>query len=133
MDYEKITDDYYELALDEQGAPRFTRDNLKLIRTFLTYDSNYNSVEDETHPNYRSTYGGMLKKLGYDFFNFKTIEDYETEEEYMKNEPLYLVIESIDRMNSTHLASEGPKGGNGGRINTAKGIYNIADFKERLL
>ncbi len=132
MDYEKITDDYYKLTVDEKGAPEFTRDNLKLIRTFLKYDSNYNSVEDETHPNYSSTYGGILKKYGEAFFHFKTIEDYENEEEYMKNDPLYLVIESIDKMNSTHLASEGPKGGNKGRINTAKDIYGIENFKQKL-
>lgn len=132
MYYEKITDDYYKLMLDENKAPEFTQDNLKLIKTFLVYDSNYNSVEYEEHPNYNSTYGGLLKMHGADFFNFKTVEDYENEEEYMKNDPLYLVIESIDKMNSTHLASEGPKGGNRGRINTAKGIYGIENFKQRL-
>ena len=132
MDYEKIKDDYYELTVDEKGAPEFTCDNLKLIRTFLKYDSNYNSVEDEAHPNYYSTYGGMLKTHGDNFFNFKTIEDYANEEEYTKNDPLYLVIESIDKMNSTHLASEGPKGGNRGRIETAKKVYSIENFKKRL-
>ncbi len=132
MNYEKVTEDVFKLETDEYGAPKFTQGNFKLINTFLKYDSNYNSAEDSQVFLFAKTYGGILSKLKQEFFNFKTIEDYGSEEEYMKKDPLYIVIESIDKMNSTHLASQGQKGGNRGRIETAKGVYNLENFKERL-
>lgn len=132
MNYATVTKDIYELKTDENGAPLFTQANFKLINTFLRYDSNYNGVEDSENLIFTTTYGGILLKEKESFFNFKTIEDYEHEQEYIKKDSLYLVIESIDRMNSTHLASEGQKGGNRGRIKTAKGVYGIQNFRERL-
>ena len=132
MNYEKVTEDFYKLETNEDDAPRFTQNNFKLINTFLKYDSNYNGVEDDTSTVFNKTYGGILTKEKENFFNFKKVENYTTEDEYIKNDSLYLVIESIDRMNSTHLASEGQKGGNRGRIKTAQGVYNIKNFRERL-
>ena len=132
MNLIEISKDYYRLALDQYGAPAFDIENFKLIYTFLQYDSNYSSVENEKHPQYQYTYAAILKHHRQSFFLFKKIEDYTDVEKYMKNDPLYRVIESIDRMNSTHLASEGPKGGNKGRLKTAKFVYSIKNFKERL-
>ena len=132
MKYENVTKEIYELKTNKDGAPLFSQDNFKLINTFLRYDSNYNGVEDATNLVFAKTYGGILTREKENFFNFKKIEDYVSEEEYMKNDSLYLVIESIDKMNSTHLASEGPKGGNKGRIKTAQGVYDIKNFRERL-
>ena len=132
MNYEKVTEDFYKLETNDDGAPKFTQNNFKLINTFLKYDSNYSGVEDDSSLVFAKTYRGILTKEKENFFNFKKVEDYKDEEDYMQNDSLYLVIESIDRFNSTHLASEGPKGGNKGRINTAKGIYNLKNFKERL-
>ncbi len=132
MNYEKVTEDFYKLQTNKDGAPLFTQENFKLINTFLRYDSNYNGVEDNANLVFDKTYGGILTKEKEHFFKFKKLEDYVNEEEYMQNDSLYLVIESIDKMNSTHLASEGPKGGNKGRIKTAQGVYNIENFRERL-
>ena len=132
MSYEKVTKEIYELKTNSDGAPLFTQANFKLINTFLKYDSNYNSVEDNENFVFNKTYGGILTKEKDNFFNFKKVEDYESEEDYIKNDSLYLVIESIDKLNSTHLASEGPTGGNKGRLKTAKGIYSIKNFRERL-
>ncbi len=116
--YKKLTTKTYELKMRD-GAPLFTQKNFKLINTFLRYDSNYNSVEDINASSFNDTYGGILLKYKEKFFEFKKIEDYSSEEEYVEKDILYLVIKSIDNMNSTHLSSQGQKGGNRGRIETA--------------
>lgn len=132
MNFEKVTKESYALELTD-GAPKFTQENFKLINTFLKNDSNYNSVEDFSNIDFNNTYGGILMREKENFFNFKKIEDYPGgEEEYVAKDPLYLVISSIDKLNSTHLASQGQKGGNRGRIETAKKVYLIPNFRERL-
>jgi len=126
------TKDFLSFDLDENGAPLFTQNNIKLINTFLKYDSKYSSAENESNINYNSSYAGILKSLKSDFFNFKRYEDYINEKDYVENDVLYKVIESIDKINSTHLASEGRKGGNKGRIKTAIGISKIINLKKLL-
>ena len=134
MRVKQVTKKIYKMEMFSRNneAPKFCQKNFKLINTFLKYDSNYNSVEDFEGLEFNETYGGILTKEKDSFFNFKTIEDYGSEEEYIKNDSLYKVIASIDKLNSTHLASEGQKGGNRGRIRTAEGVYKISNFKERL-
>ena len=125
-------------------APKFTKKNLALINTFLRYNSSYSAAENKEE----GSYAAILEDLKEDFFDFdKSVksskkhkkDDYDEDGNLKDN--LYRVIESIDRMNSTHLASEGQKTEderknnikkNKGRVKTAKKIREIKDFKTRL-
>lgn len=81
----------YNLDLDVNGAPIFSKKNIDIINCILRYDSNYRATVDKTHPEYRGTYVDIL--------NCGTKPQIPT-----KPKILYEVIKSIDKINSTHLS-----------------------------
>ncbi len=130
-------------------APRFTKKNIALINAFLTYDSNYSAAKSGEE----GSYSYILEHQKEEFWaclgnqpeigsNLDKMQKKDRDKYYdaldYKKDILYLVIEDIDRINSTHLASEGAKTNdndgkkNKGRANTACGIRNITNLKERL-
>ena len=108
-----ITDNPYEFDVDQNGFPVFTKKNLALLDALLRYDSNYSASEDASDP---STYAGMLDTNG-----VPTTYD-----------EALAVVKSIDKINSTHLASEGPDGGGRGISLTAEAIASTPDLVDRL-
>ena len=88
----------YAFDLDQNGFPTFTKKNVAFVTAIIGYDSNY-SLASATG-NYEEIFAEP------DFWDFNK---------------LYEAIVSIDKINSTHLASEGSgvKGGHGREITTA--------------
>ncbi len=121
--------------IDGTNVPKFTNKNLALIEVFIEHNSSYSAA---------SEYENILDEKKEDFFDFEepreapdgTKKDDIDEEGNLKTD-LYRVIEAIDRVNSTHLASEG-NGATGegkknkGRVKTAETIRKIKDLKKRL-
>ena len=108
-----ITDDPYVFDTDQNGFPLFTIKNLALLEALLRYDSNYSASED---PSDRTTYAGMLDENGVP----TTVDEIRD------------VVRSIDKVNSTHLASEGPTGGRRGIDLTVEAIAAIPDLADSL-
>ena len=139
-DYEKCFEFDF---IENTKIPKFTKKNLALINTFLKYNSSYSAAENADE----GSYAQILKDNTETFFCFekpadadeKTNKDDIDENGKIKTK-LYRVIESIDKINSTHLASEGggkrnenePKK-NKGRVYTEEVIRNIDNIKERLM
>jgi hypothetical protein len=96
----------YEFDTDQNGFPTFTQKNIDFLNGILRYDSNYSTSSDKNNPEYQSSYAGILEQG--DFFNFSDSAS-STEFDELKNpiDNLYRVIVSIDKINSTHLSSEG--------------------------
>lgn len=146
-----ILNDYYIFDVDKNNCPIFTQKNILLLDALIKYNSSYSVASDDKNPEYNDSYAGILRKLKEEFFDFKKYEDLERKidenlhEEIKKSEEvdengkekddLYKVVESIDRINSTHLVSEGPshKGVHKGRYKTSQKIRGIENLKGRLL
>lgn len=96
----------YEFDTDQNGFPTFTQKNIDFLNGILRYDSNYSTFSDKNNYEYQSSYAGILEQG--DFFNFSDSAS-STEFDELKNpiDNLYRVIVSIDKINSTHLSSEG--------------------------
>lgn len=108
-----VKDNPYEFDVDQNGFPVFTEKNLALMGALLRYDSNYSASEDISDS---STYAGMLNANGVP----------------ASYDDALAVVKSIDRINSTHLASEGPDGGGRGISLTAEAIASMPDLANRL-
>lgn len=83
--------DMYNLTLDCNGAPVFSQKNIDIIKCAIRYNSNYRAATDMNYPEYRGSYVELLRKS-------QTISSL-SDEGYLKS-----VVESIDKINSTHLA-----------------------------
>lgn len=141
-----ILKDYYIFDVDKNKCPIFTQKNILLLNALLKYNSSYSAAEDEDSGEYEKSYAGILRKgNGQDFFDclgkqpilLKTeteaIEKNDAvDEDGYEKDAIYKVIESIDKINSTHLSSEGAKGKNKGRVKTAQKIRGIIDLKQQL-
>lgn len=107
------TGNTYEFDMDQNGFPAFTKKNVEFVTAIIGYDSNYSTASDEN--NYESIFA---------------------EPNFWSLARLDMAVESIDRINSTHLASEGSavKGGHGREI-TTEFIRDIGGvlLKQRLL
>jgi len=100
------SDSPYEFDVDKHGVPTFTKKNLAFLNGILKYDSNYSTSFNENNNENIQTYVGMLQYSN--FFSFATgAGNGERDELGNAKDTLYKVIESIDRINSTHLSSEG--------------------------
>ena len=96
----------YEFDTDQNGFPTFTQKNIDFLNGILRYDSNYSTSSDKNTPEYQSSYTGILEQD--DFFDFSASAS-STKLDELGNpiDNLYRVIVSIDKINSTHLSSEG--------------------------
>lgn len=151
---------YFEFDFIENDkeikAPKFSDNNIALINTFLRYNSSYSNAENRE----KGSYSYILEEQTDDFFNClgkqpqkydssmqdtskreKTVRNKDYDALDYKKDTLYLVIEDIDRINSTHLASEGTKTDkekangtkkNKGRANTAEKLRKITNLRELL-
>lgn len=99
-------DSAYIFDTDENGVPTFSKKNIAFLNGILRYDSNYSSVLNQDNPEYAASYAGLLENSEF-FSSFGTPISDETDNCGNPIDILYKVIESIDRSNSTHLASEG--------------------------
>ncbi len=148
--------------IKEAKIPKFTEKNLALINVFLKYNSSYSAAENMEE----GSYSKIISENREGFFEFKKphppkkdvnidgdgnkkAKKVEVDEEGNEKTILYKVIESIDTINSTHLASEGRGDGseneidkegkkekkNKGRVRTERVIREEitgAKLKERL-
>lgn len=151
MSNNTILQEYYVFDVDENNCPDFTYKNILLLNALIKYNSSYSVASDENNPEHIDSYVGILEKLKMDFFEF---QEYDTlkqiipeneidaikksdkvDEKGREKDTLYKVVESIDRINSTHLVSEGPKhnGIHMGRYKTAQSIREIDNLKGLLL
>ena len=96
----------YEFDTDQNGFPTFTQKNIDFLNGILRYDSNYSTSSDKNNPEYQASYAGILERGN--FFDFPATST-STEYDELGNpiDDLYRVIVSIDKLNSTHLSSEG--------------------------
>lgn len=126
----------YEFDTDQNGFPTFTKKNIDFLNGILRYDSNYSTSSDKNNPEYQSSYAGILERGK--FFDFSdSITSNEFDESGKPIDDLYRVIVSIDKINSTHLSSEGnsSKGEksaekrNKGRAKVAQTIRNYGGDK----
>ena len=114
----------YQFDTDQNGFPTFTQKNIDFVTAMIGYDSNYSASINENDPQHNDTYVTIFKQ-----FDFSTLQRLEA------------AIESIDKINSTHLSSEGKRTGsdgtgkrNGGRAITAARIRKIGgdNLRQRL-
>ena len=129
----------YEFDTDQNGFPTFTKKNIDFLNGILRYDSNYSTSSDKNNPEYQSSYAGILESES--FFDFSASSD-ERDELGNPIDNLYRAIVSIDKINSTHLASEGNTGKseksdkkrNKGRARVAEKIRELGgqELKEAL-
>lgn len=110
----KADNNTYKLDLDQNGFPTFTQKNIAFITAMISYDSTYSKASE------KGGYESIFQEP--DFWDFKNLD---------------MAIISLDRINSTHLASEGhKKGANQGREITAKYIRESIGseiLKQRLI
>jgi len=121
--------------IDGTNIPKFTNKNLALIEVFIKHNSSYSAA---------SEYEKILDEKKEDFFKFNESQEApdgtqkdDIDEEDINKTDLYRVIEAIDRVNSTHLASEGNGATdsgtkNKGRTITAEKIRKIENLEDRL-
>lgn len=112
----------YEFDLDVNGALALTEDNVARTRFLLQNDSSYRAKSSEETP---QTVEDFCE--AYPHFWDTGSADGKSPEDLTEQ-----LVEIIDRMNSTHQASEGSGGGNNGRLITAKRICEIKDLGDRL-
>ena len=99
---------HYIFDTDKNNFPTFTKKNIAFLNGILRYDSNYSASLNKDVPEYADTYAGILESKKEIFFNFPEIPEFNERDELgNRKDLLYKVIESIDIINSTHLASEG--------------------------
>lgn len=106
-----------------EDYPCFTQKNLLLLDALIRYNSDYSVTEDVSHPDYLESYAGILKRDRENFFNFESDKN------------LYKVVRSIDKINSTHLQSEGSSKKvkpHQGIIKTVDKIKSIRGLRDRL-
>ena len=110
-------DNPYYFDLDENSCPIFTPKNFELVKALIRYDSNYGPTEDsnEYAMEGKTLYPKMLE------------EGFPKDEGKMRS-----IVDSMDAVNSTHLASQGKRGGNAGREITTAKILQITDLEEKL-
>lgn len=137
-DFEKCFEFDFIEGIEGVNIPKFTKKNLVLINVFLKYNSSYSAAENQEE----GSYSKLLTDNKTTFFDFSSDKGdvrYGLDEEGNPKTILYRVIESIDKINSTHLASEG--GGrkkdkdekkNKGRVLTEKRIREIDRLEELL-
>ncbi|WP_251198356.1 hypothetical protein [Anaerotardibacter muris] len=112
----------YSFDLDINGILALTPDNVARVRFLLENDSSYRSKPSDEEPQTVKAFCDQ-----YPFFWDKT-------KKYDKPalELTERLVEIIDLANSTHQASEGPRGGNNGRKITAATICDIKNFEKRI-
>ena len=114
---------YYSFDLKD-GYPNFTDKNLLLADALIRYNSDYSVTSDINHPDYKESYAYILQSMKEKFFDF--------DEDILER-----VVKSIDKINSTHLMSEGnklPKGTvHNGILKTVNRIKEIDNLKERMI
>lgn len=106
------TENPYLFDFDQFGFPAFTEKNLAFVSALIENDSDYNGEDDKIAQAYKNLFsdGGQLNENN-----------------------LALIVDDIDRVNTTHLAAEGPRGGGGGRKKTIERISGISNLRKRLL
>ena len=113
------TNDPYAFDLDQNGLPVLTEKNCRFAKALMRHDSNYRIPEDPESDAYRESYIGILEK--------GLPNDYDG---------MLRLVTSIDKYNSTHLASEGKKVGdkpmNRGREKTTQIILNIENLGQKI-
>lgn len=115
MRFVQESDNPYEFDFDVNGVLALTADNVARAQFLIGNDSRYRDSQlDE-----------LLKECP-DFLNEELLKDGSHEEVVRR------AVEAIDRVNSTHQASEGPDWGGNGLELTARCIAGIADVRERL-
>jgi len=123
----------YTFDLDSNGFPAFTEKNMALLKFVIKNTSDYSIYSDNDTDEYKNSYAGLLEKFGNDFTKYLTPSKSGKKDELSNSvDTLYEVIASIDKLNSTHLSSEGKNGGNTGRALTARGIRGISNLMTRL-
>ena len=106
----------YEFDFDINGVLALTADNVARVQFLIGNDSRYrDSKLDE-----------LLKERP-DFLSKELLQDGSHEEVVQR------AVEAIDRVNSTHQASEGPKGGANGFKLTARCIADLKDNDPHLV
>lgn len=108
----------YQFDTDQNGYPTFTQKNIDFVTAIISYDSNYSASSLQSDNFVEDNYVSILSQE--DFFNMNKLDE---------------VIASIDRINSTHLSSEGPRvKGGGGKEKTAEAIQRIGgqELRKRL-
>ncbi len=113
---EKIKKKRYEFDTDQYGVPIFTKKNLDFVQALIENDSKYRILYDHDNEKFEESYVGLLEK-----------HRVSNDSEIMKK-----IVKSIDKYNSTHLASEGKSGGGRGIDITVKAILKIDDLKGKL-
>lgn len=115
MEFVQESDSPFEFDFDINGVLALTADNVARIQFLIGNDSRYrDSKLDE-----------LLKECP-DFLSRELLQDGSHEEVVQR------AVEAIDRVNSTHQASEGPRGGANGFKLTARCIADIKDVRGRL-
>ena len=137
---------YYEFELRD-GYPVFSVQNILLLEALIKYNSDYSVTADENHPEFGESYAGILTKERESFFDFvsrdslriletdaeKIKKNPDTDEEGREKDSLYKVVQSIDKINSTHLMSEGSSVKvHKGILKTVERIKSIDNLKERM-
>lgn len=108
----------YQFDTDQNGYPTFTQKNLDFVTAIISYDSNYSSSSVQSDSLAEDNYVSILSRE--DFFALNKLDQ---------------VITSIDKINSTHLSSEGSRvKGGGGKEKTAEAIRRIGgeELRKRL-
>ncbi len=111
-----ISNDPYVFDTNVDGIPIFTQKNLKFLHAIIDNDSNYRNSQDDTDTYFETSYAGLLKKHS------------------ITDDPIIMeqIIKSIDKINSTHLSSEGHSGGGNGIQITLNRIMKIDNLKHKL-
>lgn len=138
----KESTDPYKFDIDLIGALALTKNNVERIEFLIGNDSDY---RDETSDEKQS--GDIESEETQSDEDPKTVAKFLSKNPHvwdMKNdeskvELIEKLVAIIDKANSTHQSSEGPKGeeqqkkeGNFGRERTARYIAKIDDFKNRI-
>lgn len=115
MRFVQENDDPFGFDFDINGVLALTADNVARVQFLIGNDSRYRGSElDE------------LLKAHPDFLSEEFLED------GFHEEVIRRAVKAIDRVNSTHQAFGGPKGGGNGLELTAHRIAGISDARNRL-
>ena len=115
MEFVQESDNPFEFDLDVNGVLALTADNVARAQFLVGNDSRYRDSElDE------------LLEVHPDFLSESLLANESQEKIVLR------AVKAIDRANSTHQASEGPKGGADGLERTAGFIADIRGIRSRL-